>query len=318
MKSISIVIPVYNSDKTIMEVVNRIISAFSLMTKKYAFEVILINDGSKDNSANICKNICYNEKRVKFINLAKNFGQLRAIMAGFSAASGDYIVCMDDDLQNPPEEIEKLVNTLENDDYDIVFSKYEEKKHSKFRNYGSNISDLMAEILMDKPKDIYVSSFFVVKRFIIEEVIKYDNPYPYLTGLFFRTTRNVGSVCISHNKRKYGKSGYNFKRLAALMFNGFTNFSVKPLRISSIIGAFLSGISFIWIIVLIIQKLISPNINLGWTSIMVAVIFFGGIQLLSIGLLGEYVGRIFMCINKTPQYVIREKYNFKDVNDDLR
>lgn len=316
MDKISVVIPVYNSEKTINEVVNKVIKAFNEMTKEYAFEIILINDGSKDKSSSICKEICNNETRVKFLNLSKNFGQLCAIMAGFSIVTGDYIVCMDDDLQNPPGEIEKLISTLVNNNYDIVFSKYENKKHSKFRNLGSKLSDLMAESLMDKPKDIYVSSFFIVRRFVIEEIKKYDNPYPYMTGLFFRTTKNVGSVLISHNERKYGRSGYNLKKLIGLVVNGFTNFSIKPLRLSSIIGSVLSAFSFIWMIFLIVQKLISPNINLGWTSIMVAVIFFGGIQLLSIGLLGEYVGRIFMCINKTPQYVIREKYNIKDTNDD--
>lgn len=311
MKKLSVVIPVYNSEKTIEEVVSRINAAVKTFGKIEKYEIILVNDGSVDNSYAVCKKMSENAKYIKFIQLAKNFGQLRAIMAGFSIATGEYIVCLDDDLQNPPEEISKLIYTLEDGNYDIVFSKYEEKKHSKFRNFGSYLSDLMATKLMDKPKDLYVSSFFIMRRFIVDEIIKYDNPYPYFTGLFFRTTKNVGTVLVKHNLRKVGSSGYTLKKLVGLMVNGFTNFSVKPLRLSTILGLILSGLSFIFAIGIVIRKLMTPSVSVGWTSIMVAIIFFGGIQLLSIGLLGEYIGRIYMCINKTPQYVIREKFNIE-------
>lgn len=315
MEKLSVVIPVYNSEKTIAAIVNRVEAAIRNLKDSYDYEIICVNDGSRDNSANLCRDLSKENSKVKFINLAKNFGQLRALMAGFGVVSGDYIICLDDDGQNPPEEIHKLIDCLKKNDYDVVFSAYEEKQHSKFRNLGSTLSYAMANALIEKPKDIKVSSFFISKKFIIKEIIKYENPYPYLTGLFFRVTKNVGTVLVDHKEREFGSSGYSLKKLVSLLLDGFTNFSIKPLRVSSVLGMTLSMISLFWMLVLIIRKLISPNVSLGWTSIMVTVIFFGGIQLMSVGLLGEYIGRIYLCINKTPQYVIRETCNIEGESD---
>ena len=233
-------------------------------------------------------------------------------MAGFKYATGDYVICLDDDLQNPPEEIEGLISVFEKENYDVLYGVYKNKKHTEFRNMGTKINRYMQQTLINKPKNIYSSSFFIARKYVIKEVLKYNKPYPYLPGLIFRVTQNVGNIYINHNEREVGRSQYTFKKLLSLWLNGFTNFSVKPLRISSIMGICFSLISFIAIIAMIIRKIMSPSIQLGWTSIMVTIIFFGGIQLLTIGLLGEYVGRIFLCINNTPQYVIRESYNIED------
>lgn len=303
------VIPVYNSEETIENVVYRIKNTFDTLKELFEFEVILVNDCSKDKSLQVCKEICEKMKNVKLISFAKNFGQHHAVIAGFRFVTGEYIICLDDDLQIPPEEIPKLIEKLEEKDYDVVFAKYKFKKHSKYRNLGSMINDAMANYLIKKPKHVTMNSFFIAKRFVINEIIKYDNPYPYIGGLLFRVTQNIGSVLVKHRERIEGTSNYNFKKLLSLWLNGFTSFSIKPLRISSLAGMIISALSFLWIVFIVTKKLLFPNIQLGWTSLMVGISFIGGVQLMGIGLLGEYVGRIYLSINKTPQYVVKEMYN---------
>ena len=315
MKKLSIVIPVYNSEKTIEEVVNEAEIAISKFNSKFELEIILINDYSKDNSLQVCKNICKHKSFVKLISFSKNFGQHNALMAGIKMASGDYIISMDDDLQTPPNGMGKLIDELEKNNYDVVFAKYKTENKSIFRIFGSFVNDLMANALVEKPKSITINSYFIMKKYIADEIIKYSHAYPYIGGLIFRVTQNVGNVLIEHRERKIGKSNYNLKKLLQLWFNGFTSFSVKPLRISSIFGLFFSITGFIYLLIIIIRKIINPGIPAGWTSIMAAIIFFGGIQLLSIGLLGEYIGRLFLSINKKPQYVIKEKYSIDKVKN---
>ena len=313
MKKLSIVIPVYNSEKTIEEVVNEIEIAVSKLNLKYDLEIILVNDYSKDNSLQVCKNICKHKSFVKLISFSKNFGQHNALIAGIRFASGDYIISMDDDLQTPPDEMGKLIDELERNNYDVVFAKYKTENKSIFRVFGSFVNDLMANALAEKPKNITINSYFIMKRYIANEIIKYEHAYPYIIGLIFRVTQNVCNVLIQHRDRKIDKSNYTLKKLLQLWFNGFTNFSIKPLRISSVFGLFFSISGFVYLLIIIIRRIMNPGIQAGWTSIMAAIIFFGGIQLLSIGLLGEYIGRVFLSINKKPQYVIKEKYSIDKV-----
>lgn len=313
MKKLSIVIPVYNSEKTIEEVVSEIEIVVSKLNSKYDLEIMLVNDYSKDNSLEVCKNICKHKSFVKLISFSKNFGQHNALMAGIKIASGDYIISMDDDLQTPPDEMGKLIDELEKNNYDVVFAKYKTENKSIFRIFGGFVNDKMANILAEKPKNITINSYFIMKKYIADEIIKYDHAYPYMGGLIFRVTQNVGNVLIQHRDRKISKTNYTLKKLLQLWFNGFTSFSVKPLRISSVFGLFFSITGFVYLLIIIISKIINPGVPAGWTSIMAAIIFFGGIQLLSIGLLGEYIGRVFLSINKKPQYVIKEKYSIDKV-----
>lgn len=306
MRKISIVIPVYNSESTIKEVAQRLIETIN--KTKYEYEIILVNDNSKDNTLKECKQLVKENGKIKLINFSKNFGQHHALMAGLRLATGHYIVCMDDDLQTVPEELPKLVYELEKGGYDIVYASYQVKKHSWFRNIGSAINDMMLEYLINKPKCLKVSSYFIARRFVICEIVKYDKPYPYILGLVLRITDNIGNVLIEHNKRKIGKSNYSFKKLIRLWLNGFTNFSVRPLRLASLLGVLFAFIGFLFIIIIVIQKIVTPETQLGWTSTMTSIVFFGGIQLMTIGLLGEYIGRIYLSINKTPQYVIKEMF----------
>ena len=294
MKQLSIVIPVYNSSKTIERVIDEIEQAMSKITQIDNFEIVLVNDNSRDNSLEICKSLSLQKSYVKVISLSRNFGQHNAIMAGLGVVEGDYIICMDDDLQTPAYEFKTLIDALEADNYDIVYGRYEHKQHSRFRNLGTEINYLMATSLIDQPNEIQVTSLFVMKRFIVNEIVKYENPYPYLSGLIFRVTKNIGNVVVEHRERKVGKSNYNLSKLIKLWLNGFTNFSIKPLRISAILGMFFSLISFLFMLYLIIRKLIDPEMQIGYTSTMVVIVFFGALQLLTVGLLGEYIGRIFM------------------------
>lgn len=300
---ISVVIPVYNSEKTISDVVLKI----KKILDKRIFEIILVNDGSKDNSYNICKKLVENNSEVKFINLSKNFGQHNALMAGYNIAGGEYILSMDDDLQTSPEEILKLIEKIKSSTSDVVYAQYPEKKHNKFRNFGTWINDLMAKLFIGKNDNFVITSFFIMKKYVKDELIEYEGPYPYLAGLILRVTQNVGTVDVIHKERKIGKSNYTLTKLLRLMLNGFTNFSVKPLRIASIVGIIISMSSVFGAFYILIKKMLfSEYILLGWSSLMILLFFSLGIQLIFLGLIGEYVGRIFLSLNKQPQYVIKE------------
>jgi len=305
--TISIIIPVFNSEKTIEIVCNKI---KDVSKDNYYFEIILVNDNSQDNSLNICKTLTEINDYIILLNLAKNFGQHAALLAGLNYATGDYIVFLDDDLQTPPEEITNLIAKLE-EGYDVVYANYKSKKHSKFQNIGSKINNIMANIILKKPKNLRITSYFIIKKFIANEILKYTGPYPYLGGLILRSTDNIGILNIDHKEREFGKTNYNFIKLFRLWLNGYTNFSIKPLRISFIFGISTSIVSFILAIIFTIRKIIDPNIFIGWTSIIVALFFFFGLQLIVIGFIGEYVGRIFLTLNKQPQYVIKDIYNYK-------
>jgi len=308
---ISIIIPVYNSESTIKIVVEDIKETLS---NKSNFEIVLVNDGSKDNSYKKCKELARKYSFIKFINLSKNFGQHNAILAGLHFVKGNYIIFMDDDLQTPPEEIPRLINKIK-EGYDVVYANYYYKYHSKLRNIGSWINNVMTNILLKKPKNLKITSYFIIKKYLIDEILNYTGPYPYLGGLILRSTDNIGMIDITHEKREYGKSNYSFMSLLRLWINGFTNFSVKPLRISFFLGILFSSIGFLFSFFLLIRKLIYPQVVLGWTSIIIAILLFSGVQLISVGLIGEYVGRIFLTQNKQPQYIIKEKYNIDSDRD---
>lgn len=310
--TISVVIPVYNSQSTIEEVVIRVKTAIEHINDLVLAEIILVNDGSKDNSLAICKKINEEISDVVVLNLSQNFGQHNALMAGYANTTGDYVLSLDDDLQTLPEEIHKLYSHIIENDCDVVFAEYEDKKQNGFRKFGSFLNNYMAEVLIKKPKQITLTSFFILKRYLVIEMVKYENAYPHIAGLIFRVTKNAASVLVRHNKREVGKSNYNLFKLLSLWINGFTGFSVKPLRLCTFIGIITFVLCIIFSLYLAIRKMVNPIYEIGWTSIIVAIIFFGGLQLISTGLLGEYIGRTFLSINKCPQYIIKDYYNKKE------
>jgi len=304
---LSFVIPCYKSEKTIDTVVLNLEKTLKNKTDKY--EIILINDNSPDKTLDHILRLSKENKKIKIINLSKNFGQHAAIMAGLNNLKGEIVTCLDDDGQTPPNEVFKLINEI-NEGYDIVFGEYKEKHHSKLRNIASKLNELMAQWLIDKPKKIKITSFFSCKNFIVKEIIKYKNPYPYVIGLLLRSSNNIKNVEINHKNRLYGKSNYSFLKLIQLWSNGFTAFSVKPLRVATYSGFIFALTGFIFAIYTILNKLTNPKAIMGYASTISIIIFIGGILMIMLGLIGEYIGRIYISLNKSPQYIIKNKYGF--------
>lgn len=307
---LSILIPVYNSEKTIDRLVEGLIKDLGPL---YILEIILVNDNSIDHSEEVCTSLFEKYKKtVKFYSLSKNVGEHNAVMAGLNRTTGDYVVIMDDDFQNPISEVVKLVDTAIDNEYDVVYSFYEEKKHSLFRNCGSWFNNKVANLMLKKPKDLYLSSFKVLNKFLAKEIIKYQAPFPYIDGLILQTTDNIGKVKVEHSAREEGRSGYTLKKLLSLWLNMFTNFSILPLRISVILGLIFASIGLLLGVSTAIEKFLNPNVPLGFASLFVSISIFGGIQLIMLGMVGEYIGRIFLSLNKKPQYTIKKTFEYHD------
>ena len=305
MRKISFVIPCYGSEHTIEHVVTGI---ENIVRPEDDYEVILVNDCSPDNVWEKIKELCTRNPKVKGICLSKNFGQHGALLAGYRQCTGDLVVSLDDDGQTPVEEVYRLIDTAA-EGADVAMAYYPNKMHNKFRNIGSRINQIMAVQLVGMPKVIINTSYFCMHRFVVEEMLRYTNAYPYIPGLLCRTTKNIKNVAIDHREREYGHSGYTLKKLLGLWFNGFTAFSIKPLRIATATGCFCAIAGFVFGFVTIIRKFVNPNMMLGWSSLVSLLVFIGGMIMLMLGLIGEYIGRIYICINNSPQYVIKEKIN---------
>lgn len=305
MEKLSFLVPVYNSKDTIASVVRRIAAAVQALETPLDFEIVLVDDGSRDGVYTVCRQLAVELPYVRPFRLARNFGQANALMAGLNQITGDYVVCLDDDLQTPPEEFPKLYHTMQSGGFDVVYGYYEQKKHSAFRNFGTALNEQMQTFILNKPCNIHTSSYFIARRYVVDVVKRYDKPFPYLPGLFLLVTGSVASIPIRHAARHAGRSGYGLVKLVQLWMNGFTNFSVRPLRIASFAGAVIALCAFVMTAVLFILKLSGQDIQVGWTSTIVIMLFIGGVQLLSVGILGEYIGRIYLSVNQTPQYVIK-------------
>ena len=309
-EKLSVVIPCYNSEKNIENVINRDMEIFREQGV-INFEFVLVNDCSSDGTWNVLTDLSQKYKNIVAINLAKNCGQHNAIMAGFHYATGDYVVVSDDDGQTQMEVISSMVEKL-NEGFDVVMTNWEQRGHrSLSRRWGTVLNDKVSQVLMDNPDKIPVSIFFLAKRFVIEEVVRYERPYPFVTGLILRTTHNIGVVNVEQLQRQSGQSGYSFRKLLRLWMNGFTAFSILPLRMASYIGTLSALFGFIFGIFVIVRKIVMPQIATGWSSTVAIFMFMSGIILCVLGMIGEYVGRIYMCINNTPQYVIKEIRNEK-------
>lgn len=303
---ISFVIPCYNSEHTIVNVVDEIMNSVRAHDE---YEIILVNDGSSDGTWDILRSLAKESDNIKTIDLVMNKGQQNAIMAGFRHVSGDIIVCLDDDGQTPANEMYALIDKLD-DNTDLVFADYPKKKESWFRLLGGKFTRWTDRKMLGTPEGVTGNSFFACKRMILDDVIRYENPYVYLYGLLVRTTNRIANARVNHRDRQYGESGYSLQKLLSLWLNGFTSFSVKPLRIASIIGFICSICGFLYGIYTVVHKLVTPDIAVGYSSIIAVILFIGGITMLMMGMLGEYVGRIYISLNQASQYIIRETLNF--------
>jgi len=300
---LSLVIPVYNGSRTIGPLVEHTAKIFG----STSFEIVLVNDGSADDSETVCARLAEKfPQTVTFVHLSRNFGEHSAVLAGFTQARGRYVAVLDDDGQNPPEEVIRMLDELKCKNYDVVYGHYIEKKHSWFRNLGSRFNDRIATLMLHKPKDLYLSSFKVMNRFLVNEIIKYRGPYPYTDGLIYRVTRNIGQIPVEHRVSQSGPSRYTLRRLVRLWLNMFLNFSIQPLRISVYVGLFASCLSIVALVAILIDKLwITKNVTLGIPTVLGSIVFFAGIQLMILGLVGEYLGRLYLDHTGTPQYVVR-------------
>ena len=303
MKTVSFVIPCYRSAKTVGAVTREIGETMAAMPQ-YDYEIVLVNDCSPDDTWEVIRGLAANDKHIAAVDLAKNFGQHAALMCGMRHSRGDFVVCLDDDGQTPADEVGKLLEKLE-EGYDVVYASYEDKRESGFRKFGSGVNRRMTEIMLGKPKELELNSYFAARRFLVDEMLRYEHGYPYVMGLVLRSTKRICNVPVHHRAREEGRSGYTLAKLLSLWMNGFTSFSVKPLRIATYSGAFLALVGFLYAIVVLIRRFTVNAAPLGWTTTTILILIIGGLNLLLLGLVGEYVGRVFMCVNVSPQYVER-------------
>lgn len=303
---ISVVIPCYRSERTLPSVVEETIRVLE-ERDSIDYEIILVDDGSPDGTLDTIRSLCRNP-RVKGIALARNFGQPCASLAGFAAVTGDVVVYSDDDGQTPIDHLWPLVDRLA-EGSDIVFATFSAQTQSPLQRIGRVLNNLMATHLIGKPKHLHFGNFWVCRRFIVDEAVKFKNPYPYMGGIFVRTTRHMSEVQTNHRPRAAGRSNYSTRKMISLWLNGFTAFSIVPLRMATGLGVAIAVIGFLFALRLSVEKLMNPAIQAGYSSIMATILVMGGLTISLLGVVGEYVGRIYMNINGIPQYVVRESLN---------
>ena len=298
---LSIVVPVYRGAST----VGALVEALSALRPAGGIEIVLVNDGSPDNSGEVCRTLQRSATvPLTYIEHARNFGEHNAVMTGLRHARGAYVITMDDDLQNPPEEVIRLYDHARLGVWDVVYTRYAKKEHEGWRNLGSRFANGVADLLLDKPKGLYLSSFRCMSALAVKEVAKYSGPYPYVDGLLMQVTQRLDSIEVKHLPRAEGRSNYTLKRLVLLWMNLATNFSVLPLRMAILAGAAMGMLGLL--AAAVIFEGLRGETPSGWASMMTVVLLVSGVQFLILGVLGEYVGRAFLSANGKPQGVVRE------------
>ncbi|MBQ9211594.1 MAG: glycosyltransferase family 2 protein [Clostridia bacterium] len=299
---ISCVIPCYHSQLTIADVVADIHQVMAAHGQQ-DYEIILVNDNPPDETWDTIQRLRREDARVHGLCFSRNFGQHSALMAGYRQVTGDIVVSLDDDGQNPPAEMFRLIDAVDGK-HDVVYADYPRKQHTWFRNLGSRMTNRMFTWMLEKPKELYLASYWAAKRFVIDEMIRCESPFPFVDGLALQTTTRIINVPVDHLPRAEGESGYSVFSLLRLWTNAFTSFSVKPLRIATMVGFVTAFAGLVVGLILVIMKLRGMDFNEGWTSLVALMLFLFGVLMAMLGLVGEYVGRIFISINRRPQYVI--------------
>ena len=303
---LSVVIPAYGSELTLAELVRQLEVVLSAAPGVMgSYEIILVCDHSPDKTWDVIKQLAVTRPKVAGILLRMNAGQHNALMAGFARAAGDIVVTMDDDLQHSPDDIPKLLDKIA-EGHDVVYARFKNRNHAAWKVAGSKFNNRIAAYLMKKPADLYLSPFRAFKSAICRDILTYSGPYVYVDGLILSFTRNIASVEVDHFERFAGTSRYGLKKSISLWLKMATSFSLVPLRLTSLLGIVVSGLGFLFAFLLILQKLTIDVMPAGWASLIVAVLVIGGVQLLALGVLGEYLGRVLLTINSRPQYVIGE------------
>lgn len=305
-KLVSVVIPCYNSEHTLADVVALTKEQFDKMDG-YECEFVLVNDNSADGTFEVIRSLGANDPTIHGINLMRNFGQHNALMCAMNYAKGDYVLGMDDDMQTHPSQIPPILAKME-EGYDLVYGVYRASTNGSIKNLTSWLNRKTSRVLLGRPKDIVSSNFWCITGQVKDEVIKYKNYSPYVDGIFYRVTHNIGNVQIEHHKREWGQSGYTLKKLIR-QWMAYFNYSVIPLRIASVIGVISAVIGVILGLVTLVRKLLDPSMLMGWSSTMCVIVFFFGITLMVLGIIGEYLGDLVLAVNATPQYIVRDKVN---------
>lgn len=302
---VSIIIPVYRSEHILPVLVHEIHEMIQNTGNGFKFELILVNDHSPDNSWPVIQQLTKEYSFLVGICLMKNFGEHNAIMAGLQHGQGEIFVVMDDDLQHSPKDIPSLLAAIQAGS-DVCYTQFlNNQQHPLWKRMGSWFNDKIATVLLKKPSDLYLSSFKAVHKCVMDEVIKYDGPYPYIDGLILDVTRNISTIGVQHQARYEGVGNYNLSRSVSLWFKMAINFSVLPLRIATVLGIGTAFLSVILIGLVIIEKILYPEISAGWSSLVITILFMGGLQLCALGLIGEYIGRTYLNMNKKAPYVVR-------------
>jgi glycosyltransferase involved in cell wall biosynthesis len=300
--ALSIVIPVYNGASSIAELVG----ALEELSIEGGHEIVLVNDGSPDNSLDVCRGLLDKARvPITLVNLARNYGEHNAVMTGLRHTSGAHVITMDDDLQNPPEEVERLVAFAQRSGKEVIYTYYDEKRHALWRNLGSRFANRVADFVLDKPKGLYLSSFRCLSAFVVREITRYHGPFPYVDGLILQVTHDIDRLLVRHLPRAVGRSNYTVRRLLRLWTSMFINFSVMPLRLSTLAGFVLSLFGAIGGAMAIVEAVFSSPPP-GWASLFSAVLLLSGVQLMILGIVGEYLGRLYLTANGKPQAVVRE------------
>lgn len=302
--ALSFVIPLFNSAETIESLVHDI----EALSVDGGHEVVLVNDGSSDRTADVCQKLVAAAARVPitYVEHARNFGEHNAVLTGWRRARGTHIVNLDDDGQNPPGEAVRLWQHARATGLDVVFGHYEVKQHSFFRNLGSRLTNMVTDWALDKPSGFYLSSFRCVSGLIARQVADYSGPYPYVDGLLLQVTQRIGSITVRHERRTAGVSGYTLRRLIRLWLSAWLNFSVLPLRAATLVGLATAGLGVLALAVVVMLWLQGRGPEYGWGWVMATLLIFSGTQLVMLGLIGEYLGRMFLTVNQRPQSVVRE------------
>lgn len=300
---LSVVIPVYRSMTVLPELVSQLKATLDASRYAGRFEVVLANDCSPDKSWQVIRELATKHPFIRGISLRKNMGQHNATMAGLTYARGDIIVIMDDDLQHPPPAILDLAEQIENG-FDVCYTRYRERKHVAWKRWGSQFNNWVATLMLKKPGDLYLSSFKAMKKEIAASILRYEGPYTYLDGLIIGATNSITSINIDHQARWDGAGNYNLRKSLSLWLKMATGSSVYPLRFATIAGFCLAAASFLFFIYVIAEGFLNPSLQPGWTSTIATLLFIGGVQTFCLGLIGEYVGRIYITLNNAPQFVV--------------